>query len=284
MSSELYRRTEFGYISASLLASAASCSRQRRGLRRGAPVSAPRCRRPSLRPVERVDAELVELLHLGRPRTGAHNRRGSASTCRLRAARSGRRASLSRSSWRAPTCRARGSRPGCRRRRRRTGRRSGGACSDRPRRTPCSDICRRRRGSSPLAPPRSGRARPRPAPRIDGFREALLRLARVFASNRPSRSAGVRVRWLSALTSPFGAMVSPLAVSLALVASRRKRRHLHIGIGQHHDRLFAGAPALDAPSEPPSEELPKNRLDVLMLKPSAAARSRSSPNASPATP
>src|SRR6478752_7261653 len=95
-------------------------------------------------------------------------------------------------------------------------------------------------------------------------------LARDFASKRPRRSAGVLARWLSELTSPFGAMLSPISPALtgpsALTGS--EAMIFMSGSGSAPGITIVGSSPgrhRSMLSGEPSDE-PKNRLEVLKEK------------------
>src|SRR5882672_4213198 len=97
-------------------------------------------------------------------------------------------------------------------------------------------------------------------------------LARDFSSSRPSRSAGVLARWLSALTSPLGAMLSPLSAVLDGSSTMDGSDAITFmsGSGATGSTISGSSPGCQRSmfSGEPSDELPKNRLEVLNEKPS----------------
>src|SRR5882672_8068833 len=91
-------------------------------------------------------------------------------------------------------------------------------------------------------------------------------LARDFSSSRPSRSAGVLARWLSALTSPLGAMLSPLSAVLDGSSTMDGSDAITFmsGSGATGSTISGSSPGCQRSmfSGEPSDELPKNRLEL----------------------
>src|SRR6185295_3240948 len=96
-------------------------------------------------------------------------------------------------------------------------------------------------------------------------------LARDLSSNRPSRSAGVLARWLSELTSPFGATLTPISPALTGPSASTGSEAMIFMSGSATTALgsmtMGSSPGRQRSmvSGEPSEE-PKNRLEVLKEK------------------
>src|SRR6266545_2444843 len=95
-------------------------------------------------------------------------------------------------------------------------------------------------------------------------------LVRDFSSNRPRRSAGVLARWLSELTSPFGATLTPISPALTgpSASTGSEAMIFMSGSGTASGIITTGSsPGRQRSmlSGEPSED-PKNRLEVLKEK------------------
>src|SRR5436190_3263661 len=109
-------------------------------------------------------------------------------------------------------------------------------------------------------------------------------LARDFSSSRPSRSAGGLARWLSALTSPFGAKLMPSPILTGPSASTGSEDMIFMsGSGTTPGITMVGSsPGCQRSIFPavPSE-LPKNSVEVLTEKLSRGTTASSVAGTSP---
>src|SRR5436190_21397521 len=101
-------------------------------------------------------------------------------------------------------------------------------------------------------------------------------LARDFSSSRPSRSAGVLARWLSALTSPFGAklMPSPILTGASASTGNEAMTFMSGSTTTPGITMVGSSPGCQRsmlPGEPSDE--PKNSVEVFTEKPSRGAAS-----------